>query len=59
MTDCPPSGRNQGHVSNFYIWDWDLEENFTTASRWRIDVIKKLVEGQLVDYTYDGRARRG
>ena len=57
MSDCPPSGRDQGHVSNFYIWD--LEENFTTASRWRIDVIKKLVEGQLVDYTYDGRARRG
>jgi len=20
MTDCPPSGRGQGHVTHFYIW---------------------------------------
>ena len=29
------------------------------ASRRCTGVINKLVDGQLVDYTYDGRARRG
>ena len=45
------------HVSmlNFYIVDL---ENFATASRRYIRVINKLVNGQLVDYSYDGRARR-
>ena len=55
VTDCPLSGRGQGHVSNFYISDL---ENFATASRRCIGVINKLVDGQLVDYTYDGRARQ-
>ena len=35
MTDCPLSGRGQGHVGNFYIVDL---ENIATASR-RIQVI--------------------
>ena len=30
MSGCSPSGRGQGHVSNFYIVDL---ENFATASR--------------------------
>jgi len=30
MSECPLSGRGQGHVSNFYIVDFD---NFATASR--------------------------
>jgi len=30
MSECPLSGRDQGHVSNFYIVDL---ENFATASR--------------------------
>ena len=30
MTDCPLSGRGQGHVSNFYILDL---QNFGTASQ--------------------------
>jgi len=59
MTGCPLSGRGQGHVSNFYILDL---ENFATASHRRIGAINKLnklVDGQLVDCTYDGRARHG
>ena len=56
VTDCPLSGRGQGHVSNFYIVDL---QNFATASRRCTCVINKLVDGQLVAYTYDGRARRG
>jgi len=31
MSECSLSGRGQGHVSNFYIVDF---ENFATASRW-------------------------
>ena len=54
MTDCPPSGHGQGHVSNFYILDL---ENFATAILQCIGVINKLVNSQLVDYTYDGRTR--
>ena len=54
--DCPLSGRGHGHVSNLYILDF---ENFATRSRRCIGVIKKLFEGQLVDYTYDAGARRG
>ena len=53
VTDFPLSGRGEGHVSNFYILDL---ENFATASRWCIGVISKLVDGQLIDYTYDSRA---
>jgi len=30
MSECSLSGRGQGHVSNFYIVDF---ENFATASR--------------------------
>ena len=48
MADCPLSGRGQGHVNNFYILD--LEK----ISPEQV-VINKLVDGQLVDYTYDGR----
>jgi len=54
MTDFPLSGRGEGHVSNFYILDL---ENFATASRRCIGMINKLVDGQLIDYTYDCRAR--
>jgi len=50
VTDCPLSGPGQGHVSNFYIVDL---ENFATASRRCTGVINELVDGQLVDYTYD------
>ena len=56
MDDCPLSGRGQGHVSNFYIV---VLENFATASRRCNGVTSNLVDGQLVDYTYDGQARRG
>ena len=56
MDDRPLSGRGQGHVSNFYIV---VLENFTTASRRCTGVTSNLVDGQLVDYTYDDRARRG
>ena len=56
MTDCPLSGRGQAHVISFYILDL---ENFAVASRRCIGAINELVDGQLVDYTYDGRARRG
>jgi len=54
MTDCPQSGRGQGHVSNFYILHL---ENFATASLPSISAINKIVDGLFVDYTYDGRAR--
>jgi len=43
-------------MCNFYILDL---ENFATASYQCIGAINKLVEGQLVDYTYYGRARHG
>jgi len=56
MTDCPLRGRGQGHVISFYILDL---ENFAIASRRCIGAINELVDGQLMDYTYDGRARRG
>ena len=56
MTDFPLSGRGWGHVSNFYIVD---SENFATASRRCTDVINELIDGQLVDCTYDGRAHCG
>jgi len=36
MSECSPSGRGQGHASNFYIVDL---ENFATASRLYIDDI--------------------
>ena len=55
MTGCLLSGRGQGHMSNFYILD--LQNNFATASRRCTGVIN--VDGQLVDNTYDGQARRG
>jgi len=55
MTNCPLSGRGEGHVSNFYILDLDN----LTASHQCIGVINKLVDSQLVDYTYDGRVHRG
>ena len=41
MSECSLSGRDQGHVSNFYIVDL---ENFATASR--------LYTGRLVYDTY-------
>jgi len=53
-TGCPLSGCGQGHVSNLYILDL---ENFATASGRCTGVMN--VDGQLVDYTYDGKARRG
>ena len=56
MSDCPLDGRGLGHVSDFYILDW---ENFATPSLRCIGVINYLVDGQFVDYTYDGRVRRG
>jgi len=54
MTDFALSGRGQGHVSNFRL---SHLENFATASRRCTGVIN--VDGQLVDHTNDGRARRG
>jgi len=56
MTDRPLSGLGQGDEYNFYIVDL---ENFVTARHRCTGVINKLVDSQLVDYTYDGRARRG
>ena len=56
MTDCLLSGRGQGHVSKFCIVDL---ENFATASHRCTGVTNELVDGQLVDYTYDDRARNG
>jgi len=56
MSECPLRGRGQGHVSNFYIVDL---ENFATASHRCTAVINELVDDQLVDYTNDGRVRRG
>jgi len=46
------------------VWAWSREyildlENFATASRRYTVAINKLVDGQLVDNTYDGRARHG
>jgi len=49
MTDCPLSGRGQGDVSIFYILDL---ENVATASLGVLVLSTKLVDGQLVDYTY-------
>jgi len=54
MTGCPLSRRGQGHMSNFYIVDL---KNFATASRRCSGVV--IVDGQLVDYTYYGKARHG
>ena len=54
MIGCPISGRGQCHVSNFCILDL---ENFARASHRCTGIIN--VDGQLVDYTYDGKARRG
>ena len=51
MTDYLLSSRGQGHVSQFLHLDL---ENFATASHQCTGTISKLV-----DYTYDGRARRG
>ena len=56
MTDCLLNGHGQKRVNNFYILDL---ENFAIASRRCIGAINELVDGQLVDYTYDGRARHG
>jgi len=43
MSECPLSGRGQGHVSNFYIVDL---ENFATASRrYRGDIHNSTVVG--------------
>ena len=56
ITDCPPSGRGQVHVSNFYILDL---ENFVSASHRCLYAINKLIVGQHVDYAYGGQVRRG
>jgi len=46
MSECSPSGRGQGHVSNFYIVDL---ENFATASRrYRGDIHNSTVVGLLM-----------
>jgi len=50
------SWRGQSHVSNFYILDL---ENVATASFGVLVWSTKVVGGQLVDYTYDCRARNG
>jgi len=54
MTDCPLNGRSQNQVGNFYILDL---ENFATASRRCKGIIN--VDGQLVNYTYNGKAHHG
>ena len=49
MSDCFPSGRGQGHVSNFYIVDL---ENFATASRrYTCDIHNSTVLGLLMTPT--------
>ena len=54
ITDCPEWAWSGSRI--FYILDL---ENFATASRQCIGAINKFVDGQLVDYTYDGRASHG
>ena len=54
MSEYSLNGRGQGHVSNFCILDL---ENFARASRRCTGIIN--VDGQLVHYIYDGKARRG
>jgi len=49
MSECSLSGRGQGHVSNFYIVDW---ENFATASRRYTGDTHNLVRGRFVYDTY-------
>ena len=55
MSNCSPNRRGQGHLTHFYALHLD---SFATASRWCIDVVNKT-QAALVDYTYNGRARRG
>jgi len=49
MSECPLSGRGQGHVSNFYIVDL---ENFAIASRRCTGDIHKSVRSRFVYDTY-------
>ena len=49
MSECFPSGRGQGHASNFYIVDL---ENFATASRRYTGNYQQLVRGRFVYDTY-------
>jgi len=58
MTDSPKLAWSGSHeyTGNFYILDF---KNFATPSYQCIGMINKLVDDQLVDYTYDSRARRG
>ena len=48
MSECSLSGRGQGHVSNFYIVDF---ENFATASRrYTGDIHNSTVVGLLMTH---------
>ena len=49
MSECSLSGRGQGHVSNFYIVDF---ENFATASRRYTGDIHNSVRSRFVYDTY-------
>jgi len=50
MSECPLSGRGQGHVSNVYIVDL---ESFATASRrYTGDIHNSSVVGRFVHDTY-------
>jgi len=57
MNECSPSGRDQGHVSNFYIVDL---ENFARASRrYTGDIHSSTVVGLLmtpIDNESDSKA---
>jgi len=49
MSECSLSGRGQGHVSSFYIVDF---ENFVTASRLYTGDIQNSVCSRFVYDTY-------
>ena len=49
MSECSPSGRGEGHMSNFYIVDL---ENFATASRQYIGDIHNSVRSRFVYDNY-------
>ena len=59
MSECSLSGRGQGHVSNFYIVDF---ENFATASRrYTGDIHNSTVVGLFItpkDNESDSKASR-
>jgi len=67
MTDCPLSGRGQGHVGNFYIVDLEktspqqvvgvqvLSTNSSTVSLWITPTTVKRVVAECTSLLYVGR----